>query len=609
VHRHIRLAEAIAEDDDAGALTAYHWERAGRLEQVPAPLLRAARAAAGCFAFADAARAWERLLELADRVPEAWSATGLDRAGVLVELARAHRFGPTPEHGIAPLEEAIGLLADDAERAALASEQLARQLIDLGRVAEAQRAVEAAVELAAGAPPVRARAESTYAGVLMVTGQYELSRRRAERALGLVPEGSETWERSHALAVLGVDLVNLGDVPRALDSLDEAMAISRRIDDPEAVLRDYVNRVYVLEAAGRYGEAVRVADEGLAHSERQNLFAVAGTLLLGNKASALIALGELRAAQEALRQAVARPGRTAWLLYASLRLAEVEAALGALDRADELLAGAATADLSADSVVQTQFRLVQALVALARGRADEAYAAAAAELDRRDGGTEPVVGLHLYSLGLRALAIRAGGGDDVAGPAAELMKAAGVLRDQAPLSPCQDLLDLCTLEYRECLGTVEADAWEGLAARLLDGGRVGLAPYAFYRAATARLAGEGRRAAWPALRTAERLLAPLGDVPLRREVASLAATCRLELADAPRQAPAAPSPFGLTRRESEVLGLVCDGATNRQIARALTISERTAGVHVSNILAKLHARNRAEAIAIAHRTGAVAVPS
>jgi DNA-binding NarL/FixJ family response regulator len=55
-----------------------------------------------------------------------------------------------------------------------------------------------------------------------------------------------------------------------------------------------------------------------------------------------------------------------------------------------------------------------------------------------------------------------------------------------------------------------------------------------------------------------------------------------------------------------VLALVCDGATNRQIARALTISERTAGVHVSNILAKLHARNRAEAIAIAHRTGAVA---
>jgi DNA-binding NarL/FixJ family response regulator len=57
-----------------------------------------------------------------------------------------------------------------------------------------------------------------------------------------------------------------------------------------------------------------------------------------------------------------------------------------------------------------------------------------------------------------------------------------------------------------------------------------------------------------------------------------------------------------------VLRLVCDGATNRQIARALGISERTAGVHVSNILPKLRARNRAEAIAVAHRGGLVSAP-
>jgi len=39
------------------------------------------------------------------------------------------------------------------------------------------------------------------------------------------------------------------------------------------------------------------------------------------------------------------------------------------------------------------------------------------------------------------------------------------------------------------------------------------------------------------------------------------------------------------------------------------MSERTAAVHVSHILAKLSARNRAEAIATAHRTGAVRAPS
>jgi DNA-binding NarL/FixJ family response regulator len=59
----------------------------------------------------------------------------------------------------------------------------------------------------------------------------------------------------------------------------------------------------------------------------------------------------------------------------------------------------------------------------------------------------------------------------------------------------------------------------------------------------------------------------------------------------------------------EVLEQVCAGATNRQIGRSLGMSERTAAVHVSHILAKLSARNRAEAIATAHRTGMVRVPS
>jgi DNA-binding NarL/FixJ family response regulator len=44
-----------------------------------------------------------------------------------------------------------------------------------------------------------------------------------------------------------------------------------------------------------------------------------------------------------------------------------------------------------------------------------------------------------------------------------------------------------------------------------------------------------------------------------------------------------------------------EGRTNRQIARALFISEKTASVHVSNIMSKLGAANRSEAAAIAHR--------
>jgi len=61
--------------------------------------------------------------------------------------------------------------------------------------------------------------------------------------------------------------------------------------------------------------------------------------------------------------------------------------------------------------------------------------------------------------------------------------------------------------------------------------------------------------------------------------------------------------LGLTPREREVLALVAEGRTNRQIADALFISDKTASVHVSNILAKLGVANRAEAAATVHRLG------
>ena len=58
----------------------------------------------------------------------------------------------------------------------------------------------------------------------------------------------------------------------------------------------------------------------------------------------------------------------------------------------------------------------------------------------------------------------------------------------------------------------------------------------------------------------------------------------------------------LTDRERDVLAHLVDGRTNRQIAGTLYISEKTVSVHVSNILAKLGVRSRAEAAALARRT-------
>jgi DNA-binding NarL/FixJ family response regulator len=53
----------------------------------------------------------------------------------------------------------------------------------------------------------------------------------------------------------------------------------------------------------------------------------------------------------------------------------------------------------------------------------------------------------------------------------------------------------------------------------------------------------------------------------------------------------------LTPREREVVRLIADGLSNRQIAERLVISERTADRHVSNILSKLGVRTRAQVAA------------
>jgi non-specific serine/threonine protein kinase len=68
-------------------------------------------------------------------------------------------------------------------------------------------------------------------------------------------------------------------------------------------------------------------------------------------------------------------------------------------------------------------------------------------------------------------------------------------------------------------------------------------------------------------------------------------------------APEPTSPYKLTKREVEVLRLLAEGRTDRDIAAALFISHRTAGTHVANILGKLEVDTRAAAVAAAFRHG------
>jgi DNA-binding NarL/FixJ family response regulator len=102
-------------------------------------------------------------------------------------------------------------------------------------------------------------------------------------------------------------------------------------------------------------------------------------------------------------------------------------------------------------------------------------------------------------------------------------------------------------------------------------------------------------------------MVPLGAGPLRREIELLAKRGRLRLQEpkdrtaAPEVPPSPAASLGLTQREVEVLALVAEGRTNRQICQALFITPKTASVHVSRILAKLGVTGRGEAAAVAHR--------
>jgi DNA-binding NarL/FixJ family response regulator len=121
-----------------------------------------------------------------------------------------------------------------------------------------------------------------------------------------------------------------------------------------------------------------------------------------------------------------------------------------------------------------------------------------------------------------------------------------------------------------------------------------------WRLAEALLGVGDREQATAAARAAYESALRLGAEPLRGALEALARRGRLDLGVG---LSAERTLAGLTPRELEVLRLLVEGRSNRQIAETLFISGKTASVHLTNILAKLGVHSRLEAAATARRLG------
>ena len=168
-----------------------------------------------------------------------------------------------------------------------------------------------------------------------------------------------------------------------------------------------------------------------------------------------------------------------------------------------------------------------------------------------------------------------------------------------------------TAELARARGKSDPALWIKAAREWETLSRPYVRAYSLWRAAEAYSEAGNRDAACDAAGSALADVRRLGARWLEDELVTLPQRARLELDEEAGATSgesagagsddAGEDPFGLTARERQVLALVAEGATNRQIGAALFMAEKTASVHVSRILAKLGVRSRTQAAAVAHR--------
>jgi DNA-binding CsgD family transcriptional regulator/tetratricopeptide (TPR) repeat protein len=606
---------------------AYHWYAAHDLGQALLASVRAGQAAESASALAEALGHYERALELWDQAPEAAARSPLDRGAVLYRAAEAANLAGYYDRALALAGLALDRVDPAAEplRAGALLERLARYHYTAGDTPRAMAAIERAVAVIPTQPPSQelARALAAHGQLLKVVSHHADARARCEEAVAVARQINARAVEGHALSTLGVCLGVLGHMEEGVADLEQGRRIAMELANVDDLGRAHANLATVLDLAGRPAEAAEVFLAGADLVRQLGALGRYGPHLLSDAAGSLLSLGRREEAERLLAQVFDLDLRSAaqWVLPLTvrgalrLRTGELAAAHADFRR----ILDEARAPLDPQDATPVFAGLAEA--ALWDGRLPDARAAVAAGLEILATSEEPYWTTELCRAGLaveaaaaeQARARHAAAEEQTARELADgligRVHAATAAPDVVPTPAVAANQLTAEGEWFRATGTSDperwarcAEAWEALAYPWQAG-------YARWRQAEALLAqGAPRAAAVDALARASTLAGGLGARLLVAEIDALARRARIELAlpeaapDGPAQATTPPpDELGLTPREREVLALVADGRTNRQIAEALFISNKTASVHVSNILAKLGVANRGEAAAVAHR--------
>jgi DNA-binding CsgD family transcriptional regulator/tetratricopeptide (TPR) repeat protein len=622
VRLHAAVAAYLRGTPGAGtaAERAHHARESNDLPAAFEASLEAAVDACRVGAPAEQLQHLEAGLALWTAVPDAEQRAGRDLAALLFETASTARTVGELHRAVALLRSAQESLDDDADPAVRARLHytLAQTMVRVEDLAGAHRESSAAMALVPADPPseVRTWAAATHARMSYSVGRLAEGDAAAEEALaaadalGLDSAWSDT-------AVSQVRSRQDTDAAAVEQRLDEALRRARRSGDVDVEMRVLFNRATLAFEAGRIAESLEWTRRATTRARDLGMeWAFYPAELRHLQVTALYMAGDW---DESLAEAdlLARVPEMA----AHVRAAGLLVLVGRGDpAAQERLAWARhlIPRLNAHVLLSMVTAAAEVDLAAWAGDVDTAVEVAATTSGRLKAlwADDHLGVLRLVATALGALA-------DAAATARLIADTAEMERRQAQGEPLVDLARSAVTVFQEAVGEmgVEGNAWsarvEAEAARLLgkpapELWRTAVEAFGFghvyeearsrWRLAEALLGSDDRDGAAAEARAAHQVAVRLGAAPLRSAIEALARRGRLDIGVG-GAARAADASAVLTPREAEVLALLAQGRTNRQVGSELYISEKTASVHVSNIIAKLGASGRTEAVAIAAQRG------